>query len=113
MRSMRILYAAIDQRVPGADGGSVHVGSVASGLAALGHEVHVLATAGAGAPPEPAHWHAESPVLGIRQLRLLSAGRVARRRRSAGTRTVVPWSSPSPRRSRVGGMMHEDVVCAC
>ena len=39
---MRILYAAIDQTVPGTIGGSVHVTAVAEGLAALGHEVHVL-----------------------------------------------------------------------
>ena len=36
---MRILYAALDQRVPGTTGGSVHVTAVAEGLAALGHEV--------------------------------------------------------------------------
>jgi hypothetical protein len=39
-RRLRILYAAIDQRVPGTLGGSVHVQSVAEGLAALGHEVN-------------------------------------------------------------------------
>ena len=38
---MRILYAAIDQVVPGTLGGSTHVQAVAEGLAALGHEVHV------------------------------------------------------------------------
>ena len=86
---MRILYAAIDQRVPGTDGGSVHVGSVASGLAALGHEVHALATAGEGAPPEPAHWHAESPVLGIRQLRLFSTGRVTKLARELRPDVVI------------------------
>ena len=43
---MRILYVAIDQTVPGTLGGSVHVQSVAEGLAALGHEVHVLVQPG-------------------------------------------------------------------
>jgi glycosyltransferase involved in cell wall biosynthesis len=38
---VRILYAAIDQVVPGTLGGSTHVQAVAEGLAALGHEVHV------------------------------------------------------------------------
>ena len=42
---MRILYAAIDQVVPGTKGGSVHVAAVAEGLAALGHDVHVLTAA--------------------------------------------------------------------
>ena len=88
-RSMRILYVALDQRVPGADGGAVHVGAVASGLAALGHEVHVLATPGEGASPERAHWHAESPVWGIRQLRLLRAGRVARLARELRPDVVI------------------------
>ena len=43
---MRILYVAIDQTVPGTLGGSVHVTAVAEGLAALGHDVHVLAAPG-------------------------------------------------------------------
>jgi len=30
---MRIVYAALDQRVPGTTGGSVHVAAVAEGLA--------------------------------------------------------------------------------
>ena len=38
---MRLLYVALDQTVPGTLGGSVHVQSVAEGLAALGHDVHV------------------------------------------------------------------------
>lgn len=55
---MKILYVASDQRVPGKTGGSVHVEEVACGLAARGHEVHVLAlpgerrTNGAPAPYE-------------------------------------------------------------
>ena len=43
---MKLLYVASDQRVPGKTGGSVHVEEVARGLAARGHEVHVLALAG-------------------------------------------------------------------
>ncbi len=54
---LRLLYVAIDQKVPGTLGGSVHVQAVAEGLARLGHEVHVAETGrrrrgrpGAGAP---------------------------------------------------------------
>jgi glycosyltransferase involved in cell wall biosynthesis len=43
---VRILYVASDQRVPGSTGGSVHVEEVARGLAARGHEMHVLAIPG-------------------------------------------------------------------
>jgi glycosyltransferase involved in cell wall biosynthesis len=43
---VKLLYVASDQRVPGKTGGSVHVEEVASGLAARGHEVHVLALPG-------------------------------------------------------------------
>ena len=74
---MRILYAATDQRVPGEVGGSVHVTAVAAGLAARGHEVHVLATGGAGPfPADGATWIDLPPPLGARRLRWLLAGRV-------------------------------------
>ena len=86
---MRILYAAIDQRVPGTDGGAVHVSSVATGLAELGHDVHVLVTHGEGSFPALAHWHSERPALGIRQLRLLSAGRIARLARELRPEIVI------------------------
>ena len=67
---MRVLYAAIDQTVPGTRGGSVHVTAVAEGLAALGHEVHVLVTRGAGPlPAGPVRWIPMSPPLGLNQLR--------------------------------------------
>jgi glycosyltransferase involved in cell wall biosynthesis len=70
---VRILYAAIDQTVPGTVGGSTHVAAVAEGLAALGHNVHVLASPGDG--PFPAlprlQWTAMSPPLGARGLRWL------------------------------------------
>lgn len=67
---MRILYSAIDQVVPGTRGGSVHVTAVAEGLAALGHEVHVLVTPGDGPwPSGDVHWIPMSPPLGMNQLR--------------------------------------------
>jgi glycosyltransferase involved in cell wall biosynthesis len=77
---MRILYCAIDQVVPGTTGGSVHVTAVAEGLAALGHEVHVLATQGDG--PFPAgssnsvRWIPMAPPFGAKQLRWLRTSRV-------------------------------------
>jgi glycosyltransferase involved in cell wall biosynthesis len=81
---MRILYAAIDQTVPGTVGGSTHVAAVAEGLAALGHEVHVLATPGPA--PFPAvprvKWTGMSPPFGAKALRYLrraAVERVARR----------------------------------
>lgn len=40
---MRILYVASGIAVPGAYGGATHTREVAQGLAALGHEIHVLA----------------------------------------------------------------------
>lgn len=74
---MKILYAALDQRVPGTRGGSIHVRAVADGLAALGHEVHVLAEQGAGGFPAGAvHWREGRPPLGRRELRWMRAGRV-------------------------------------
>jgi glycosyltransferase involved in cell wall biosynthesis len=89
---VRILYAAIDQVVPGTLGGSTHVQAVAEGLAALGHEVHVAVRAGdpdrrreslpmflpmssptlAGS----ATWHDVGTPLGSPNLRLLRRGRL-------------------------------------
>lgn len=76
---MRILYAAIDQVVPGTLGGSTHVRAVAEGLAALGHDVHVAVRAGApaatpastGAGPA---WHDIGTPWGSPNLRLLRRG---------------------------------------
>jgi glycosyltransferase involved in cell wall biosynthesis len=81
---MRILYSAIDQSVPAPHGGSVHVTSVAEGLSALGHEVHVIASPGNGGPPPPGEvvWWPMSPPLGDRRLRLFRARQVIRRARS-------------------------------
>ena len=76
---MKILYSAIDQAVPGTKGGSVHVQAVAEGLAALGHDVHVLVTPGSA--PFPAgrvKWRALLPPLGVNQLRWLRSSTVGR-----------------------------------
>ena len=88
---MKVLYSAIDQTVPGAHGGSVHVRSVAEGLSALGHEVHVLASPGDGGrfPSGSVHWWAMPPPLGNRRLRLLRAGAVLRRARAIRPDVVI------------------------
>lgn len=57
-RPLRILYCAIDQTVPGVKGGSIHVRSVAEGLAALGHELHVATTPGPNGFPSARERHA-------------------------------------------------------
>ena len=62
---MRILYVATDQRVPGFDGGAAHVSHVATGLANLGHDVHVVAAPGHGKFPSGAvHWYGVGAPLG-------------------------------------------------
>ena len=67
---LRILYSAIDQTVPGTRGGSVHVTAVAEGLAALGHQMHVLVGQGDGPfPGGSIHWMPMRPPLGASQLR--------------------------------------------
>jgi glycosyltransferase involved in cell wall biosynthesis len=75
---MRILYAASDQTVPGTNGGSVHVASVAEGLVALGHEVHALVTPGNGVPAGPVRWIALPPPLGRKELRWANTAAVRR-----------------------------------
>jgi glycosyltransferase involved in cell wall biosynthesis len=71
---MKILYCAIDQQVPGTRGGSVHVQAAAEGLAARGHEVHVLATLTARMPHDSrVSWHTLAPPLGAVRLRLTRA----------------------------------------
>lgn len=77
---MRILYAAIDQTVPGTVGGSTHVAAVAEGLAALGHDVHVLATRESAPFPvlRRVEWTAMSPPLGAKTLRWLRRSAVTR-----------------------------------
>jgi starch synthase len=76
---MRILYSAIDQVVPGTKGGSTHVTAVAEGLAALGHEVHVLVSPGDGPLPQSgARWIPLPPPFGANQLRWARSGAVRR-----------------------------------
>jgi len=75
---MRILYAAIDQIVPGTKGGSVHVMAVAEGLAALGHEVHALVTPGKERLASGAvAWIPMPPPLGSSHLRLTRSGAIS------------------------------------
>jgi len=76
---MKILYSAIDQTVPGTKGGSVHVTAVAGGLAALGHEVHVLVGPGdAPFPAGPVNWIPMRPPFGAHQLRWARTAAVKR-----------------------------------
>lgn len=76
---MRILYSAIDQVVPGTKGGSTHVTAVAEGLAALGHEVHVLVTPGDRPFPKGnVDWIPMAPPLGANQLRWMRRPAVRR-----------------------------------
>src|SRR6187402_1807176 len=88
---MRILYSAIDQSVPAAQGGSVHVTAVAEGLAELGHDVHVLVSPGDDGviPAGRARWYAMPPPLGSRRLRLLRARAVASRARQLQPDVVI------------------------
>jgi len=78
VEAMKILYCATDQRVPGTNGGSVHVTAVAEGLAALGHDVHVLVTPGGPFPPGGVTWIAMPPPFGRKELRWAAAGSVRR-----------------------------------
>lgn len=86
---MRIVYAALDQTVPGTLGGSVHVQAVADGLAALGHEVHVLVTQGGPWPSTAAHWHAMPPPFGQPMLRWARTGAVADLAQRVGADVII------------------------
>jgi glycosyltransferase involved in cell wall biosynthesis len=91
---MRILYAALDQTVPGTLGGSVHVQSVAEGLAALGHDVHVATRlreplASLADWSGRLTWHAMSPPLERPALRWMRSGQVARLARTVGAEVVI------------------------
>lgn len=89
-KSLRILYAAIDQAVPGTLGGSVHVQAVAEGLAKLGHEVHALVARGAQTwPAGPVRWHDVEAPGGRAQFRLLARREVARIAREAEADLVL------------------------
>jgi glycosyltransferase involved in cell wall biosynthesis len=75
---VKILYSAIDQTVPGTKGGSVHVTAVAEGLAALGHDVTALITAGTGTPtPSRVRWRPMSPPFESPHLRMARSGAIA------------------------------------
>lgn len=74
---MRLLYAALDQAVPGTIGGSTHVQAVAEGLAARGHEIHVATQQGAAFPAGLVTWHHMAPPFGRPELRWLRASAVA------------------------------------
>ena len=87
---MRVLYCAIDQAVPGTKGGSVHVEAVARGLAALGHEVTVLAAPGDGPfPSDGVSWIAMRPPLSARELRWMRTGAVTRLARRSRPDVVI------------------------
>lgn len=87
---MKILYCAIDQTVPGTTGGSVHVAAIARGLAALGHQVTVLAGPGDGPfPSDGATWIPMRPPLAMNELRWLRARAVMRSARAFGPDVVI------------------------
>src|SRR5688572_14573075 len=86
---MRLLYVALDQRVPGTLGGSVHVRAVAEGLAALGHEVHVATRPGGPWPAGSVRWHAMGPPLGRQELRWRMTTAVTDLARSIGAELVM------------------------
>lgn len=75
---MKILDCATDQIVPGALGGSVHVQSVAEGLARLGHEVHVASALGEPPPDGGVVWHELASPWRSAHLRLFRAGDTTR-----------------------------------
>ena len=86
---MRILYAALDQVVPGTLGGSVHVQAVAEGLAALGHEVHVAVGQQGAWPSGQVRWHALTPPFGRAELRWARAGALTQMARAIGADAVM------------------------
>ena len=87
---MRILYTAIDQQVPGTTGGSIHVAAVAQGLAALGHDVHVLTGRGQGEfPAGTVSWHSMQAPLNAPHLRLLRARAVRHHARLISPDVIV------------------------
>lgn len=87
---MRLLYVALDQTVPGTLGGSVHVQAVAEGLAALGHEIHVVTRPGHEPwPKDRVRWHAMGPPLGRQELRWMRAGTIGRLARSIGAHVIM------------------------
>jgi glycosyltransferase involved in cell wall biosynthesis len=88
-RPLRVLYVALDQRVPGVLGGSVHVEAVAEGLSALGHDVHVAVQPGGAWPTGAVHWHAMAPPLGQPALRWLARGRIRTLARAMRAEVII------------------------
>lgn len=86
---MRILYAALDQVVPGTLGGSVHVQAVAEGMAALGHEVHVAVGQQGAWPSGQVRWHALTPPFRRAELRWARAGALTQMARTIGADVVM------------------------
>jgi glycosyltransferase involved in cell wall biosynthesis len=86
---MRLLYVALDQRVPGTLGGSVHVQAVAQELASRGHEVHVATGRGGRWPAGPVTWHHMAPPLGRRELRWSRTAAIARLARRVNADLVM------------------------
>jgi glycosyltransferase involved in cell wall biosynthesis len=85
----RILYTALDQTVPGTLGGSIHVQSVAEGLARLGYDVHVATQPGGLFPFGDVHWHAMGPPFGRAQLRWACAHAIADLAARVGAQIVM------------------------
>ncbi len=67
----------------------MHVQSVAEGLAALGHEVHVATTQGGEWPKGRVAWHAMSPPMGVAALRWARANAVTQLARSVSADVVM------------------------
>ncbi len=90
-RAMRcwILYAALDQTVPGTLGGSVHVRVGRRGPGGAGHDVHVAVQPGGAWPSGRVHWHAMAPPLGRPQLRWLRGGAVAALAREVRAESIM------------------------
>ena len=87
---LRLLYCAIDQTVPGTTGGSVHVEAVAGGMAALGHDVHVLASPGNGPfPSNGVTWIPMTPPFGAREMRWARRGAVTRLARTLRPDVII------------------------
>jgi glycosyltransferase involved in cell wall biosynthesis len=89
MKPLRILYVALDQKVPGTHGGSVHVQSVAEGLARLGHEVHVATQPGGTWPEGTVVWHPLGPPFGRAGLRWARRPAVTRLARAIGAEIII------------------------
>jgi starch synthase len=80
---------ALDQRVPGTLGGSVHVQAVAQGLARLGHDVHVATQPGGTWPEAGVTWHALGPPFGRPELRWARQPSIARLARTTRAEIIV------------------------